>query len=129
MSHGPVKFTIGYEHLGGSAGVGDKFTTPLATLHKFNGWADKFLATPDAGLVDRYIGVKAKLGPVSCAAIIHDFSADAGSGEFGTELDLEASYPVSKQVKVGVKFAQFEADASSTLTDTDKLWFWLSITP
>ena len=28
------------------------FSTPLATLHKFNGWADKFLATPIGGLCD-----------------------------------------------------------------------------
>ena len=28
--------------------------TPLATLHKFNGWADLFLTTPNAGLEDAY---------------------------------------------------------------------------
>ena len=41
---------IGFESLGGSSDPGEAFRTPLATLHAFNGWADKFLATPDAGL-------------------------------------------------------------------------------
>lgn len=35
----------GWERLDGSPGEG-QFNTPLATLHKFNGWADKFLRTP-----------------------------------------------------------------------------------
>ena len=29
-----------------AAGDGTGFVTPLATLHKFQGWADKFLSTP-----------------------------------------------------------------------------------
>ena len=31
------------------------FTTPLATLHKFQGWADKFLTTPPNGIEDLYV--------------------------------------------------------------------------
>ena len=30
--------------------------TPLATLHKFDGWADLFLTTPNKGLQDLYAG-------------------------------------------------------------------------
>ena len=41
----------GYELLG-SDGVTVAFSTPLATLHAFEGWADKFLATPAAGITD-----------------------------------------------------------------------------
>ena len=29
------------------------FTTPLASLHKFQGWADKFTATPANGIEDK----------------------------------------------------------------------------
>ena len=39
---------VGAEFMEGNGVKG--FTTPLATLHKFQGWADKFLATP----VERY---------------------------------------------------------------------------
>ena len=41
-------FQLGYEELGGDGT--NAFQTPLATLHKFNGWADKFLSTPANGL-------------------------------------------------------------------------------
>src|SRR3546814_15260492 len=40
-----------YEVLGSDAGV-FAFQTPLATLHKFQGWADLFLTTPSAGVRD-----------------------------------------------------------------------------
>ena len=43
----------GYEVLEGDGVKG--FTTPLATLHKFDGWADKFLTTPPNGLERRYV--------------------------------------------------------------------------
>ncbi|MBJ02636.1 MAG: hypothetical protein CMK00_07190 [Planctomycetes bacterium] len=43
-----LTFKVGDELLGGSGVVGDSFQTPLATLHKFNGWADQFLSTPVA---------------------------------------------------------------------------------
>ena len=38
--------SVGYEVLGSDNGVG--FYTPLATLAKFNGWADAFLAACEA---------------------------------------------------------------------------------
>ena len=46
--------TFGKEVLEGDGTTG--FATPLATLHRFNGWADKFLTTPANGLDDRYAG-------------------------------------------------------------------------
>ena len=39
---------VGTEIFEGSGVKG--FTTPLATLHRFQGWADKFLATPPNGI-------------------------------------------------------------------------------
>jgi hypothetical protein len=57
---GQVTFGAGYEVLGG--GEDGSFNTPLATLHKFNGWADRFLATPSDGLEDAFISVAAALG-------------------------------------------------------------------
>ena len=42
-----------YEVLSGDTSAGGtSFQTPLATGHKFNGWADIFLSTPTDGLVD-----------------------------------------------------------------------------
>ncbi|MCC7197916.1 MAG: alginate export family protein, partial [Gammaproteobacteria bacterium] len=57
---GAVGVNAGYEVLSGEAGtysatLNPAFQTPLATLHKFQGWADKFLTTPSAGIRDYYL--------------------------------------------------------------------------
>ena len=41
----------GYEVFA-SDGSRSAFRTPLATLHRFQGWTDKFLGTPPAGVED-----------------------------------------------------------------------------
>ncbi|MGQ0428640.1 MAG: alginate export family protein, partial [Gammaproteobacteria bacterium] len=58
-------FTAGRELLSGERGTftattNPAFQTPLATLHKWQGWADKFLTTPSAGIEDLYLGANAK---------------------------------------------------------------------
>jgi len=121
---GGVGFKGGYEVLGGDNGVG--FKTPLATLHKFQGWADKFLGTPGDGIEDMYVGVNGKLGPVKLAAIYHDFQAEDSKADFGTEIDLVATWPINKQFSVQAKYAAFDTD-SVRYTDTDKAWITLQL--
>ena len=114
---------IGYELLGGDSQRG--FQTPLATLHKFQGWADKFLATPNSGIEDLYF--KAGFAPGDAGpfkgtkflAIYHDFSADTGGNDLGSELNLQAT---SKWKKLGLtlKYADYNSDGFAT--DTDKVW-------
>lgn len=115
-----VKATLGYEVLGSDNGVG--FKTPLATLHKFQGWADKFLVTPADGIEDLYLGVAGSLGPVKLAAIWHDFQAEKGSQDFGSELDLAATWPVNETWSLQLKYANFFANNSAPLEDTQKVW-------
>ena len=115
----PVTLIGGYELLGSDDGDA-AFTTPLATLHKFQGWADIFLATPAAGVEDIYVGAKGKLGPVVLGAFYHDFSADEGSADYGSEVDLVATYPLNKQISLQVKYADYNADELAV--DTRKLW-------
>jgi len=119
-----VGFKGGYEVLGAGDGVG--FKTPLATLHKFQGWADKFLGTPKDGIEDFYIGASGKLGPVKLAAIYHDFQAEDTSDDYGTELDLVATWSVNKQFSVQAKYATFDSDSDS-YDDTDKAWITLQL--
>jgi hypothetical protein len=121
---GGLGFKGGYEVLGGDNGVG--FKTPLATLHKFQGWADKFLSTPGDGIEDLYVGVNGKLGPVKMAAIYHDFQAEDSNADFGTEIDLVATWPINKQFSIQAKYAAFDAD-SIRYTDTDKAWVTLQL--
>lgn len=122
---GPVTVLGGYELLGSDNGVG--FNTPLATKHKFNGWADKFLGTPTQGLEDVYLTAKGKVAGVKLSATYHDFSSDEGSIDFGNELDLVAVYKINKNYGALVKFANYSAgDSDQKPTDTNKLWVQLT---
>ncbi|MFQ5509480.1 MAG: alginate export family protein [Leptospirillia bacterium] len=115
---------VGYEVLGqdGTGATLTQFETPLATAHAFNGWADKFVDTPSGGLVDLMLSVTGKVSGIKLMGVYHDFSADEGSADFGTEIDLLAVKKVAKGTKLGVKYASFSADNSGGQVDTDKLW-------
>lgn len=116
----PVTLIAGYELLGSDDG--DRaFTTPLATLHKFQGWADLFLATPNNGIEDIYVGASGALGSLSLGAFYHDLSADEGSADYGSEVDLVATYAINKYLSVELKYADYSADDFAV--DTDKIWF------
>ncbi len=112
---------VGYEVLEGSARDG-QFNTPLATLHKWNGWADKFLSTPTNGLEDLFLSVSGKAGKVGWTAVYHDFSAENGGASYGEELDLQLTYKAQWAQVFGFKAALYDADTFAT--DTDKLMFW-----
>jgi hypothetical protein len=119
----PVSVALGYEVLGSDEGTA-AFKTPLATLHKFQGWADKFLGTPTNGVEDTYLKLSGKLGPTKVAVVYHDYSADFGSADLGSELDVVATYPIKKGLSVQLKYASYDADTHAS--DTDKLWFTIS---
>jgi hypothetical protein len=122
---GPVTVLGGYELLGSDNGIG--FSTPLATKHKFNGWADKFLGTPGEGLQDVYLTAKGKVSGVKWAATYHDFSSDVDSIDFGSELNLVATYQINKNYGVLVKAANYsEGDDGVSPTDTNKVWVQLT---
>ncbi|MFT7169155.1 MAG: hypothetical protein ACI80K_002293 [Paracoccaceae bacterium] len=121
---GVATVRLGNEHLGGSGNTGDKFSTPLATLHKFNGFADLFLVTPDTGIEDRYLSVSGKIGQVKCAATYHVFQSDAGDINYGKEIDFTALYPLNDRTKIGAKLAHFMAD--DAYTDTDRAMAWIN---
>src|SRR5690554_6462710 len=117
-----VTAAVGMESLGSD----DKkygFQTPLATKHAFNGWADEFGATPNDGLNDTYIKLATKVADVKLLAVYHDYSADEGSADKGSEVDLQASMSFAKNYSAGVKYAAYsKGDAGF---DTDKGWLWI----
>lgn len=122
-----ITATLGYEVLGSDDGLYG-FSTPLATLHKFNGWADQFLGTPDEGLVDMYLSAATKLGSVKLALTYHDFSADEDSAtidDLGSELDLLMVKKYGKHYTTGIKYASYSA--GDIKVDTDKLWVWAGL--
>jgi hypothetical protein len=118
---GKLTLKLGRELLGGSPENG-AFQTPLATLFKFNGWADKFLTTPPNGLVDWYVSGEGRIQSLAWAVAYHDFSADAGGGPYGSELDARAVFSTTWKQAFGVQMALYRADGFAT--DTSKLWLW-----
>ena len=113
---------IAWESLGGDpTQQGAMFRTPLATLHAFQGWADRFLSTPSQGIDDLYFTAKYKVGDWNLTGIYHDFSAEAGSGDFGTELDLSAGTKIAGKYGLLFKGAFFSSDSTS-YPDTNKFW-------
>jgi len=114
-----MKATLGYEVLAAGDGVG--FKTPYATLHKFQGWADKFLITPGDGIEDIYVGLTGKLGPVKLGGFYHDFSAEDSSEDWGSEIDLVATWVYNKNWSFQLKYAAFSSD-SDAYSDVDKGW-------
>ncbi len=116
---------VGYELLGSDNGEYG-FATPLATLHKFNGWADTFLSTPAVGLQDMYVSVGGKLAGGSWKVVAHDFSADDSSetlDHLGSEIDAVYVKAINKIFKAGIKYAAY--NAIDYKIDTDKVWVWL----
>jgi hypothetical protein len=117
----------GYEVLEGDGVKG--FSTPLATLHRFQGWADKFLTTPVNGLKDRYLNagyLKKGVGPLETLGLTaswHDYVSERLSIDYGGELNvqLQGKY---RRFTGTLKYANYNA-ASTTPTavrDTQKLW-------
>lgn len=116
-----VTVKLGWEELEGSPGDG-RFSTPLATLHKFNGWADLFLATPENGLVDTYVQANGTSGRVAWLARYHQFESSSGSVDYGDEIDAQVSYVTSWKQTIALKVALYGADAFGV--DTDKWMLW-----
>jgi hypothetical protein len=116
----------GYEVLGGGSGVTHAFQTPLATLHAFNGWADKFLTTPAGGIEDRYVGGSANIGPVALQLAWHDYRAESISMNYGREWNASASlkFGAKKNYEAMFKLADYRADRFAT--DTTKAWVQFS---
>jgi hypothetical protein len=113
----------GVEILEGNGTKG--FTTPLATLHRFQGWADKFLVTPANGIDDRYVnaGFTMKgVGPldtVGLQASYHVYQAERISQDYGSEYNVQVQAKWQRMLAT-LKYADYHADR--LLTDTSKLW-------
>lgn len=123
---GGFQLGLGQELLGSDGGAAG-FSTPLATLHAHNGWADQFLGTPADGLEDTFFRVATKVNEVGLMAVFHDYAADNGGADYGTELDFSAKYKLNANMTCGLKYADYSADTWKT--DTNKVWFWLTWTP
>lgn len=126
LERGGLRLGGGCETLGADRGVAlTSFQTPLATLHKFQGWADKFLVTPPNGIRDLYGSASYAVsgaGPFDSVTFIvvqHRFDSDRHDLFYGDETDLSMTARHGKWT-FGLKYAEYRARRFGT--DTRKLW-------
>jgi hypothetical protein len=125
----------GYEQLGSdqpaAAGASRAVQTPMATLHKFNGWADVFLTTPNKGLQDVYVGAAYKfdgikaLPGLNAAVTWHSYDSDVASLDYGDEWNASVGFKIGK-VALLAKYASYKRHGTQDFaTDVDTEKFWL----
>lgn len=130
LSRGIWSALGGVEHLEGDGRTG--FSTPLATLHKFQGFADAFLMTPAGGITDAYgkIGVAKQdiaFGPITGASLAgwyHGFDNPHG-GSLGSEFDLEAVLRFRDHVSASLTYANYSGVPG--FASRDKIWLAVEI--
>jgi hypothetical protein len=129
-AHGPLSVTASYEALEGDGTRG--FSTPLATLHAFQGWADVFLTTPADGIEDAFVTARLapqwSAGPVSNPAltvVFHAFEAERTGADLGSELDVQLSARLGPKLTGLVKLADYDGPDVAPipgLADRTKVW-------
>ena len=117
---------LGNEVLEGNGTTG--FSTPLATLHKFQGWVDKFLTTPVYGIDDKYAQFTTLykgVGPLDTLTFIaayHTYDSELQSFEYGDELNLSLAAKWQRFTGT-LKYGDYQIDTPiQGLNDTKKLW-------
>ena len=156
-SGGDSRIDADYYKLGGGVGI-DNFTirvdqellgsnngtyafqTPFGTNHLFQGWVDKFLATPKEGIRDTFITATYKYDDFVFFADYHQYNSDedffkvtGGKGDkYGTEWNVSATYNYNRNLLVKIEYGKYSEDdqyqptatvtQASRIRDTDKLW-------
>jgi hypothetical protein len=101
-------FKLGHEQLSGNGSYG--FATPFATLHAFNGWADRFLTTPVNGLKDSYLAWNRKFGKFNANMVWHDYQSDRLNIHYGQEWNASIAWGFAPKWHALLKYADYQAD-------------------
>lgn len=132
LSYKRLSLQLSQERLGSNNDAG--FVTPFATLHRYQGWADKFAAlTPNEGIVANSLTVAGRWPGFRYRIQYHDFDVDRGTGDIGTEFGLHLQYRIKQKYFVEVKYADYRGQDGATGTsgldsDTRRFFFTLSAT-
>lgn len=121
-----ISLEVGFELLGSDDGRA-AFQTPIGTNHAFNGWADRFLTTPNEGLRDYYVGATVKLPyAIGTGAFYHHFTDDLGGQPYGNEIDLVVKKTFGNGFSMLAKLAYYAGENDAIPTgfrgDTAKAW-------
>lgn len=124
------------------------FQTPYGTNHLFQGWVDKFLATPRSGIKDTFVTATYKLGDFLFFADYHLIDSDedfntVGGGtatkgdRYGKEWNAAVTWNIDKNWMTKVEYGKYTEDdhyaptanvANSVagnrnrIRDTEKFW-------
>jgi hypothetical protein len=124
------------------------FQTPFGTNHLFQGWVDKFLVTPRAGIKDSFVTATYRYGDFLFFADYHVLDADEDfftvnggtsrtGSRYGTEWNAAVTWNVDKHWMTKFEYGkysesdEFAATANTTSNaagirgryhDTEKLW-------
>lgn len=119
----------GFEALGGNGAIG--FSTPLASLHPFEGWADMFTATPVNGIDDLYLkgayvipGVL-ELKSLVVSVVHHDFEAERTGLGIGSEWDASLELAIDQHVSFSVAAAVYNGAGIGQGGFASKSFLWL----
>ncbi|MDD3802367.1 MAG: alginate export family protein [Desulfuromonas sp.] len=134
----------GYSRISGQDGSDRPFDTLFSTAHKFNGWADLFLATNGGslwgGLEDAFVEAGGKLLGNGWLVRYHRFEAsDSGNagrpafdGGYGDEIDIQLDRPLTDNLSVLAKYAFYNArdkranGVANPTADTEIFWLRLN---
>jgi len=161
FSGGDSRIDAHYYKLGGGVGIDNfsiradqellssnnsqyAFQTPFGTNHLFQGWVDKFLATPVEGIQDSFITATYRYEDFTFFADYHLIKSDkdfnkVGGGfgdKYGTEWNVAATWNYDKNIMAKLEYGQFKESDQYTLLpagntiagnrgrvrDTNKLW-------
>lgn len=140
ISYDAILFTVGYEVLEGDGSTG--FSTPLALLHAFNGFADVFGNTPADGLEDAYAKITYTIkesdvyiagydifGDTKLHLAYHDFGAENTNASYGTEWDIAIKKQLTDNAKFLFEYANYRADnpLSTSNVDIDREGFYAEL--
>ncbi len=103
------------------------FQTPFEDSYAFNGWALQFTSTPQTGLRDTWLSVRAQPGRFTLVAEAHRFGATFGGLDYGNERDLRVTYAVTSSLTLKLQHARFRAgDPAADFYDVTKTWLSLT---
>ena len=134
-----IMFQGAVEQLDGK-GVHKHFDTPLGTNHAFQGWADLFLITPNAGIRDVFgtVMVPFQRGDLVFTGVYHAFSDDTGALDFGDEWNFQVLKKFGKHYSLLAKYAFYNGGGDPAYTnavtglpaaspDTQRIWLQANV--
>ncbi|MGR6871537.1 hypothetical protein ACU6U9_04355 [Pseudomonas sp. HK3] len=115
MGYRTNEMSVNYQRLAENDGI--SFVTPLASLHDKNGWADKFLATPNTGLRDYKLHYIWRKNPLKIDARYHVFHTDNSDSKIGEELDIDLILKLNRGNTILLRYADFIAHTDNHSDD------------